>query len=293
MTAQKSEVNGLQTSPVVSKHTTSRCAPADQSGTSRTMGQVVRKNVAICIAGEYRTHAFTQGDIFRFVIEPLLQSYRVDVYYALDADSYGPLLNHSGIWRGNVQYRAAQFLRLEKCRSMFVETYDWAIRLRPDLSFGQQLPALSRLNEAKIHIRFRCLDVRKHSRIRLGEISQELQTGFARNCKDGERCNCHFWGCYRNSSVHAVCNRTSCVDDQFAVVPKSRIDAYFSSHHMRVTSHPKSGSYTLTRSLMDQSAPLEPISVQFCIQRGRYPCFMHNPNRRFICTYQKEAVPVV
>ena len=226
--------------------------------------------MAVCIAGQYRTHAYTMRSLERRVLYPLQQRFDVvDVFYALDMNYTAPLLENRGERRVDLNGgHRFQFGRFEMCRELMETTttqYAWAIRTRPDILFTEDL-RLEGLSDDFVHAKLRCANRDDYPSMHLHEISQELQD---------DAVLCPLRGCPLLSTR---------LDDQFAVVPAKYIRAYFLVHHERAwqtnitledKAYPSKGTsstYRLTRSLVDQGVEFRPLRLGFCLQRSETPC---------------------
>ena len=234
--------------------------------------------IAICVAGQYRTHASTMESLEKHVINAS-EFDIVDVFYVLGANDSGPLLKNRGVRRVAIDpgrhARSQQFSRFDVCREMMIATgkhYTWAIRTRPDIRFVEDV-RLNGLSEEYLHAKLRCANRQVYPLIHLHEIAQELQ-----HAKLKSACS---------NFVHCG-NISTRLDDQFAVVPLKYITAYFASHHLRqwktnVTLEDKTFPdyrpavvvYTLTRSLLDQGVQFKPLNLGFCLQRAGPFCRVH------------------
>lgn len=228
--------------------------------------------MAICVAGQYRTHAYTMNSLMKHVIN--VSSFDVvDVFYVLGMNDTGPLLPNRGVQRVDITparaVRYQQFKRFEDCGDMMAATgmhYAHAIRTRPDILFVEDL-RIGGLSD-HVHAKLRCANREVYPSLHLHEIAQEMQTRLLKSCSP-------FVGCSTWSTI---------LDDQFAVVPARYISAYFVSHHERTretilthTQAPYEGlaggsAATLTRSLVDQGVEYKPLKLGFCLQRSRAPC---------------------
>ena len=232
--------------------------------------------VAICIAGQYRTHAHTMRSFQQHVVWPLQRRFDVvDVFHVLGMLDIGHLLANRGLRRIEIdsdrRNRSQQFVRFELCRKMMATTgtpYVWAIRTRPDILFAEDL-RLEGLSAEHVHAKLRCANRDVYHSLHLHEIAQELQ--HVKTCAVPLP-----WGCRKVSTR---------LDDQFAVVPAKYIAAYFLSHHERTWRTnltleddtfpqyaPQTVVYTLTRSLVDQGVEFKPLKLGFCLQKSAIPC---------------------
>ena len=138
--------------------------------------------VAICIAGQYRTHAYTMRSFQQHVVWPLQRRFDVvDVFYVLGMLDIGHLLANRGLRRIEIdsdrRNRSQQFVRFELCRKMMATTgtpYVWAIRTRPDILFAEDL-RLEGLSAEHVHAKLRCANRDVYHSLHLHEIAQELQ----------------------------------------------------------------------------------------------------------------------
>ena len=233
--------------------------------------------MAVCVAGQYRTHSYTQESLLKYVVGPLSRVFQtdVDVFYVLsESDRHRTLLPNKGVVYKDIDasrsVRSQQFLRFEECRQLIQasgRSYPLAIRTRPDLLFVRPLPNVS-MFDTHLLAKLRCFNANVYQSIHIHQLSQELQ--HSRTCR------------------LSTCGPTSTrIDDQFAIVPTRFIDAYFASHHKRtwLTNRsfeepgfpvyiPGNNVYTLTRSFVDLGELFKPLNYPFCIQRDAHKCFV-------------------
>ena len=135
---------------------------------------------------------------------------------------------------------ALQYNRFALCRDAIIAReqagrfeFAWVVRCRPDLFYGP-LPALRFLDAGAVHSRMRCLGLAAGRAIDAESISTDKQRYFVDILcsfwKDGG-CDCRMSTCEHSNSHGSRVPHLVRVDDQFALVPRSSVDAYFRQHN--------------------------------------------------------------
>jgi len=158
------------------------------------------------------------------------------------------------------------YIKFEKCKELVeheeMQTgilFDWVIRSRPDLYFYGDLPKLSSLNSNAIYSRMRCFDF--NGPFHLDAYSSEIQYTF----QNGECDRDQWW-----YPLSEECQDPFVMDDQFAILPRIHLDAYFRNHE-KAQAKWDWKEQKLTNSLLSQNISVLPIALPFTIARSSEP----------------------
>jgi len=211
------------------------------------------QRVAICIAGQYRSHNETIISIEKHIITPLRRNFTIDLFYAVDKDGDIYADNHRVV-AYPIKNRHEQFKRFETCGQLIRSTnkyYEWAIRMRPDMLFEQNL-YLNGLLSDRLYANFRCIDPRRHPTVYISELAPELRRRVDNLC-----------------GFTLCSNTTDVISDQFAIIPQRYIYTYFSD--INYTKPGKMPEDTLSVHMVNNNVKFAPFSLRMCIHRSGKP----------------------